>query len=87
MTQGSWGTPKVDKIDISILRRSFSVVQRSAIRRELRSIAEQFSDMPYREARRALRYKVRDFAKLYGVEPEVILQAINCSDVSQFIQG
>ncbi len=86
MTQGSWGAPKVDNVDASILQRSFSTTQRSAIRRELRSVAERFSDVPYREARRALRYKVRDFAKLYGVEPEVILQVIRCSDVSQFIQ-
>jgi hypothetical protein len=86
MAEGSWGAPKVGKTNASILRRSFSITQRSAIRRELRSIAEQFSDMPNREVRRALRYKLRDFAKLYGVEPEVILQAINCSDVSQFIR-
>ena len=69
MTQGSWGAPKVDNVDTSILRRSFSITQRSAIRRELRSVAEQFSDMPYREARRALRYKVRDFARHCQLEP------------------
>jgi hypothetical protein len=85
MSQGSWGSPQVDKVDQNILRRSFSVTQRSVFRRELRSVAEQFRDMPYREARRALRYKVRDLAKLYGVDPEVILQAINCSDVREFI--
>ncbi|MDT7764497.1 MAG: hypothetical protein QOC63_3917 [Mycobacterium sp.] len=86
MTDGSWATPKVGNRDTSVLWGSFSTTQRSAIRRELRSVADQFGDMPYREVRRALRYKVRDFAKMYGVEPEVILQAIKCSDVNQFIQ-
>jgi hypothetical protein len=86
MAEDSWGVPKADKIDTNILRQSFSITQRSAIRRELRSIAKQFSDMPSREVRRALRYKLRDFARLHGVEPAVILQAINCSDVDQFIR-
>lgn len=85
MRQGSWGSPKVDNIKMRVLRRSFSATQRSAIRRELRLAAEQFGDMPPRETRRALRYKVRDLAKLYGVESAVILQAINCSDVSEFM--
>jgi hypothetical protein len=86
MTENSSGVPPVDEMHASILRRSFPGIQRVAIRRELRAIAKRFSDMSYREARRALRYRVRDFAKLYGVGPEVILQAINCSDVSHFIR-
>ena len=42
--------------------------------------------MPYREVRKALRYRLRDLAKLYGVEPEVVLDAIGASDVIEFIK-